>query len=88
MEQEQELGEGGIYWMSGLPLGVWLVIAAVLAAVGFVLLVLSLAKMSYDADYRVRGWETRPRDSEEEWWKREYPESWEQVQREGGVNDY
>ena len=73
--QEQDMGGAGS-WFAGLPLGVWLVVAAGFLAVAFVLLVMSLAAMSQEQDYRVRGWENRPKSTgEDEWWKHEYPEA-------------
>ena len=72
--KEQDMGEVG--WFAGLPLGVWLIVAAGFAAVGFLLLVMALASMSQEQDYRVRGWENRPKQTEDdEWWAREYPEA-------------
>lgn len=70
--KEQEMGE--VAWMAGLPLGVWLLIGAAFLAMAFVLLVMALASMSQEQDYRVRGWENRPSAPDDEWWKREYPE--------------
>jgi len=81
MEQVQvEEGEAGITWFTGLPLGVWLTIAAVVFAVGMVCLAFALAGMSGESDYRVRGWENRPKSTgEDDWWAREYPMGSEEV---------
>lgn len=82
--KEQDMGEAGVNWFTGLPLGAWLMIAAVLLAVGMVFLAFALAAMSSDSDYRVRGWENRPKHTEDdEWWAREYPLA-EQVEWEDG----
>ena len=81
MEQVQvEGGEAGITWFTGLPLGVWLMIAAVMLSIGVVLLCFALASVSGEADYRVRGWENRPKQTgEDDWWAREYPMGSEDV---------
>lgn len=75
MEQvRMEEGEAGIQWFTGLPLGVWLMIAAVMLSIGVVLLCFALASVSGESDYRVRGWENRPKQTgEDDWWAREYP---------------
>jgi hypothetical protein len=81
MEQVQvEGGEAGITWFTGLPLGVWLMIAAVMLSIGVVLLCFALASVSGESDYRVRGWENRPKQTgEDDWWAREYPMGSEDV---------
>lgn len=81
MEQVQvEGGEAGITWFTGLPLGVWLMIAAVMLSIGMVCLAFALAGMSGESDYRVRGWENRPKQTgEDDWWAREYPMGSEEV---------
>lgn len=81
MEQvRMEEGEAGIQWFTGLPLGVWLTIAAVMLSIGVVLLCFALASVSGEADYRVRGLENRPKSTgEDDWWAREYPMGSEDV---------
>ena len=70
----EQVGGGSVHWFTGLPLGTWLTIAAVLLAVGMVVLALTLAGIAKESDLRVRGWERREPVQEDEWWKREYPE--------------
>lgn len=75
-----EGGEAGITWFTGLPLGAWLMIAAVMLSIGMVCLAFALAGMSGESDYRVRGWENRPKQTgEDDWWAREYPLGSEEV---------
>ena len=80
MTAQVEEGEAGIQWFTGLPLGVWLTIAAVMLSIGVVLLCFALASVSGGSDYRVRGWENRPKSTgEDDWWAREYPLGSEEV---------